>query len=927
MSIDNSINKQLSSKAEKRAEERAKIRKTLPLGMQLRYPSRRSDKKLDVPPQEILKLRKSEEAQDQLLIETIRQGVKEKLKKEIKKEDIEKLEKLRELAEKEKQELIQGLTTTIFFEKLINDSDNYVRKAAADSLRELAKVFNFTQEEKILGILKNKYNLSEAEILYSSQIIFDLLKDKKDLGEFILKYLPEYRLIKEYSRELNNQLSEEKRTEDVDKFWLRNQYGLAILQSFDLSLSTQLIRQNLKSYGFSRLEKLLATSSVILSDEEIKDNLKKITKKIKEIDGELFYRLIYLCDAFKRLDLKDKLSKETDLIIQNEKIDIKEVFDSLGKTLLLNFANRCGIKTEITKDNIKKWNLEYLAKLFEAEKYFEEENRDLLKLIIKATFQEENFKDVLLGKYQGGYEADEREFLEELERYTNKVKKEFQEKGIDFEKWFNYSDIKNFKVGAAIEAQTKGREMFFKELQETIVNLLGSYHEKKKGILPEEKAKRLFNKVFKKYGVQFKQGEFYHPQKGKIELKDIEPILTDFNKEIEEIFQEEADTKIKEQIGTSLSHLQDLKARLPELSKEREKRGYTFTIKIWDRNPGYDIFQGNYTSCCIAVENFNRAAILDYLVDAGMQIVEIKDETIDKTIAQTFIYFTEDSDHKINLVLDNVEINNDYIGLSDDIKKNLFQYVKDLALEVCPHTKRILLGTSYNDIKAEGLTLKNFTLKKIGGSPRETEYLDAFGSARINSERKINTELYLVAEGFKKEEETKEKAEHHRYLTTTIEEIDEDTLKKILAVEEASFPSEMQSGLEDLKETLANKKGIQIITKNEKNEIISYLSSKPLEDAYQELKEYDPELKPEKDVLYVESIATKPEARDARVFLRTLNTIKEKAKERGFKKIAAHVRVQNHLSDFLQKRGAQKLRTIDNWHDFGEPFDYLEIEI
>ncbi len=137
----------------------------------------------------------------------------------------------------------------------------------------------------------------------------------------------------------------------------------------------------------------------------------------------------------------------------------------------------------------------------------------------------------------------------------------------------------------------------------------------------------------------------------------------------------------------------------------------------------------------------------------------------------------------------------------------------------------------------------------------------------------------------------------------------------------------MQSDLEDLRETLENKKGIQVISRDEKNKIVSYLSSKPLEDAHRELKNYDLKLKPEKDVLYIESIATIPEARDIKIFLRTINVIKNEAKKRGFKKITAHVRIENGLSDLLQKMGARKLRTIENWHDFGEPFDYLEIEI
>jgi len=166
-----------------------------------------------------------------------------------------------------------------------------------------------------------------------------------------------------------------------------------------------------------------------------------------------------------------------------------------------------------------------------------------------------------------------------------------------------------------------------------------------------------------------------------------------------------------------------------------------------------------------------------------------------------------------------------------------------------------------------------------------------------------------------------------KYQIEVIEKFNEKILKEILSVEQSSFPEEMQSDIEDLKETLENRKGIHIIAKDEKGNIVSYLSSKPLTDAYEELSYYDPELRPEEDVLYIESIATKPESRGIGIFLKILKTLKEKAEEKRYKKITAHVRVKNNLSHILQKKGAKKLRTIENWHYFGEPFDYLEIEI
>ncbi|HPJ80344.1 MAG TPA: hypothetical protein PLF70_01425 [Candidatus Portnoybacteria bacterium] len=107
-----------------------------------------------------------------------------------------------------------------------------------------------------------------------------------------------------------------------------------------------------------------------------------------------------------------------------------------------------------------------------------------------------------------------------------------------------------------------------------------------------------------------------------------------------------------------------------------------------------------------------------------------------------------------------------------------------------------------------------------------------------------------------------------QYFASVINKIDDQTLKDILNVEEKSFPEQMQSDEDDLKESLKNKRGIQIIAKDEKGEIVSYLSSLPLKDTFKNLKNYDTELKSKKDVLYIESVATIPENRDIKIFFK-----------------------------------------------------------
>ncbi|MCD6471002.1 hypothetical protein J7K86_00505, partial [bacterium] len=58
--------------------------------------------------------------------------------------------------------------------------------------------------------------------------------------------------------------------------------------------------------------------------------------------------------------------------------------------------------------------------------------------------------------------------------------------------------------------------------------------------------------------------------------------------------------------------------------------------------------------------------------------------------------------------------------------------------------KRIVLGTSYNDIPTNDLKPINLTISKLAGSPREKEYLDAMGSHFINPEKEREVRLFEI---------------------------------------------------------------------------------------------------------------------------------------------------------------------------------------
>jgi hypothetical protein len=158
--------------------------------------------------------------------------------------------------------------------------------------------------------------------------------------------------------------------------------------------------------------------------------------------------------------------------------------------------------------------------------------------------------------------------------------------------------------------------------------------------------------------------------------------------------------------------------------------------------------------------------------------------------------------------------------------------------------------------------------------------------------------------------------------------VDEELLKQVLEVENASFPEGMRSDLEELKEILENPNGIHLIVRGKNEETLGYLSSLRQSEEYEDLKDHDPSFEDSIENLYIESIALKPSARNIKNFNKLFSVFKNMATESGYEKITMHTRVSEGLSNVAQKRGGAKfIRRIENWHDFNEPFDYLEIDL
>lgn len=161
---------------------------------------------------------------------------------------------------------------------------------------------------------------------------------------------------------------------------------------------------------------------------------------------------------------------------------------------------------------------------------------------------------------------------------------------------------------------------------------------------------------------------------------------------------------LSEYISWSIKHIEDDFSNIPtDIKNVKEKE---FSIKLWNRsNLIENLVQGNKTHCCLATDNFNIKAMIEYIYNNNIIILEIKNK--EKTIGQAFVYLavTEKEisyrfQHKkhIFMIIDNVEINNNYANYTNDIAIHLQNFIIEYKNYVSKNISDVLLGTSYNDI-------------------------------------------------------------------------------------------------------------------------------------------------------------------------------------------------------------------------------------
>ena len=144
--------------------------------------------------------------------------------------------------------------------------------------------------------------------------------------------------------------------------------------------------------------------------------------------------------------------------------------------------------------------------------------------------------------------------------------------------------------------------------------------------------------------------------------------------------------EIEQRLAEQFDHWNTDRSTLANFFSERgdKEKGklesQPMSIFVWARNPDIDLYQGNYTNCCIRIDSTLdgvESTIADYNTDLGVQIVNIWDETKNEPVVAAWCWIGKDSDGEIALIVVILEANESYsIDYSEQLTKELFDYLK-----------------------------------------------------------------------------------------------------------------------------------------------------------------------------------------------------------------------------------------------------------
>ncbi len=487
---------------------------------------------------------------------------------------------------------------------------------------------------------------------------------------------------------------------EISWFLSKNFVSLMI---FSLIYSKEDIN-NLMGMRFNDAEDYLNKLKIINQKNGL--NLLKDLISSKDKDGKPFnsstkIAFIDILSCYFNNNIDTSLISE---MIKNERVDVEEI----ETDLLSKILEKCGLSEEelnkISLEDLKKWDIRYIHFLAQ-EVNSSKELKDLIKAACLL-----NIKD---------YISDE---TNPYGLVNKKTQTAYTQAGIDYNKWLNPNPAYN-KHFEAINKNTQQLKQICEQLAEDIETLR------------KTPAKSFVDKQLSKY---IFDNEFYIPNENYTSKAKLAEFLSSIIKQLDPVFKRAEMNIDNPQKSNNARNTLTIKAHLLEHyesalqadENNKKAKAMNLTIKMWDRFPQKDLFQGNYSTCCIGMGRGNGSAMTHYLLNTAFNMIELVDNNTGKPIGNALCYFVTDKNGKPAFVIDNIEIKNSEIPSEEagiKLRNSITEYASSFVKDVTGNNDiPIYMSSKYNDVPCKDLKPVTEEFCLLGDTDCKEIYMDAY---------------------------------------------------------------------------------------------------------------------------------------------------------------------------------------------------------
>jgi hypothetical protein len=433
------------------------------------------------------------------------------------------------------------------------------------------------------------------------------------------------------------------------------------------------------------------------------------------IDGKPFMptqkiEFIDLLNAYKGNNLAMTKIEE---MVKSGKVDLAQLHMDLFRSIMKNLGLTDEEIASTPLEKLTAWDTKYahlLAKEIE-------EERDVA------------FSDVLRA---GNFTTDFNEYLHDSSNVYGQANAEtrsrYSEIGMDYDKWVKPSK-ENEVHFVSKDANTEQMKQVAAQITEDMNTLM------------QTPIKGFLKKQFPKF---IKGDEFVIPTEytsSKAKLQELVKILSDTSEQgqmsaVWKRAKGNSDNPDPKRSGaaqrtlTILDHLNQRLKDIDNISDTKLEKQRDWTVKMWDRNPQKDIFQGNYSTCCIGMGGGNGSAMPHFVLNTAYNMIEIVDNVSGKTVGNALCYFITGEDGKPAFIVDNIEINNSVKPSSNigiQLRDAITQYASNVSKEVTGSEEvPIYMSSHYNDVPYEDLPRHRENITFLGDIDCDEIYMDLY---------------------------------------------------------------------------------------------------------------------------------------------------------------------------------------------------------